>query len=138
MKDLSLYQTAHLVVAAIRVLEYRDGNPPTVEAIAGLLIVSAEQAHRLCRKLESNGIVKITGSAYDARVFIQDHGAIEGLSDEPPKSGLEEELEKFKKDQQSKHKAIDDLKNKEASRRQELFKQIEEQLKKQQARPPEG
>ena len=132
MKNLSLYRTAHLVTAAIRVLEYRDGHPPSVEAIGHLLSASTEQIHRLCRKLENQGIVEITSGAYGVRVFIRDHTAIEQLSDETPKSGLEDELAKFKQDQQNRNKSIEDLKSKEDARRKELFKQIEEQFKKKQ------
>ena len=132
MKNLSLYRTAHLITAAIRVLEYRDGHPPSVEAIGSLLSASTEQIHRLCRKLENQGIVEITSGAYGVRVFIRDHMAIEQLPDETPKSGLEDELAKFKQEQQNRNKSIEDLKNKEDARRKELFRQIEDQFKKKQ------
>ena len=135
MKDLSLYKTAHLVVSAIRVLEYRDGHPPSVEEIGRLLSASVEQVHRLCRKLEQLGIVENTSGAYGVRVFVRDHTAIEQIPDEVPKGGLENELEKFKQEQQNRNKTIEGLKQKEDARKKELFKQIEEQFKNKQ-KPP--
>lgn len=137
MKNLSFYNTAHLVVAAIRILEYRDGHPPSAEALGLLLSVSAEQIHRLCRKLEHHGIVEITGGAYGSRVFIKDHTAVEQLPDDLPRAGLEDELEKFKQEQQSRHKTIEDLKSREEARKKDLFKQIEQQFRKTQQKQPE-
>lgn len=130
MKNLSPYQTAHLITAAIRVLEYREGHPPSAAAIGGLLSVSEEQVHRLCRKLEDQGVVEITSGAFGARMFIRDHGAIETLSEDIPESGLNEELAKFKQEQENRNKSIEELKNKEDARRKALFKQIEEQFQK--------
>jgi DNA-binding transcriptional regulator YhcF (GntR family) len=134
MNNLSLYHTAHLVVAAIRVLEHRDGHPPSVEAVGQLLSASVEQIHRLCRKLEQQGIVELTSGAYGDRAFIRDHTAIEQLPDDTPKAGMEDELEKFRQEQHHRNKTIEDLKHKEEARRKELFKQIEQQFKK---KPPQ-
>ncbi len=135
MKNLSPYQTAHLLVAAVRVLEYRDGHPPSPEAIGRLLSVSEEQVHRLCRKLVQQGILETTSGAYGLRVFISDHTAIEALSHEIPKSGLEDELAKFKQERQNRNKSIEELKNKEEARRKDLFKQIESRFKSKQHPP---
>lgn len=129
MENLSFYHTAHLLVAAIRVLEHRDGHPPSVEAMGQLLSASVEQIHRLCRKLEQHGIVQIAGGDYGIRVFIKDHAAIEQLPDDTPKAGLEDELAKFRQEQQSRNKTIEDLKSREEARKKELFKQIEQQFK---------
>lgn len=137
MNNLSLYNTAHLVVAAIRVLEHRDGHPPSVEAMGRLLSASVEQVHRLCRKLEQHGIVEMTSGAYGVRVFIRDHTAIEQLPDDTPKSGLGDELAKFKQEQQSRNKTIEDLKHREDARKKELFKQIEQQFKNKQPKQTE-
>ncbi len=136
MKNFSLYKIAHLLVAAIRVLEYRDGHPPSIEAMGQLLSTSAEQVHRWCRKLEHHGIVEITGGAYGVRVFIRDHTAIEQLPDDTPGSDLGEELAKFKQEQQNRNQNIEKLKHNEEARRKELFKQIEEQFKKTQQKQP--
>lgn len=138
MKNLSLYRTAHLVTAAIRILEYRDGHPPSMEAIGQLLSASAEQIHRLCRKLEKHDIVEIASGAYAVRAFIRDHTAIEQLPDDTPKGGMENELAKFKQEQQNRNKTIEDLKNREDTRRKELFKQIEENFKKKQPKQAEN
>jgi len=135
MENLSEYSTAHLLVAAIRVLEYRDGHPPSVEAIGQLLTASIEQIHRLCRKLEQHGIVEITSGAYGIRIFVRDHSAIEQLPGDAPKGGFEDELAKFKQEQQDRNKTIEDLKNKEDARKKELFKQIEEQFKDKEKQP---
>ncbi|MEW6078361.1 MAG: hypothetical protein AB1724_11145 [Thermodesulfobacteriota bacterium] len=133
MNNLSPYHSAHLVVAAIRILEHRDGHPPSVEAIGEILAVSVEQVHRLCRKLEQQGIVEMASGAYGVRVFIRDHTAIEHLPDDAPRSGMGDELARFKQEQQSRNKTIEDLKQKEETRKKELFKQIEQQFKK---KPP--
>jgi DNA-binding transcriptional regulator YhcF (GntR family) len=138
MNNLSPYQTAHLIVAAIRVLEHRDGHPPSVEAMGQLLTASVEQVHRLCRKLEQQGIVEMTSGAFGIRVFISDHKAIEQLPDDSPKSGMGDELARFKQEQQGRNKTIEDLKQKEEARRKELFRQIEQQFKKKPSPDPEA
>ncbi|MFZ5564203.1 MAG: hypothetical protein ACOZBW_09115 [Thermodesulfobacteriota bacterium] len=129
METLSLYKKAHLVVAAIRVLTYLKDKSPSVEDVCDLLGTSSEEVYMVCRKLEKKGIVEAVEGAYGVRLFVQDHMALEALSQEAPKGGMEEEIEKFKKSQQERDKKIEELKAKEEERKRKLFEQISQGLK---------
>jgi DNA-binding MarR family transcriptional regulator len=129
METLSLYKKAHLVVAAIRVLTYLNNKPPSVEDVCGLLGTSSEEVYMVCRKLEKKGILEAVEGAYGSRLFVLDHTAMEALSQEAPKSGMEEEIEKFKKTQQERDKKIEEIKAKEEERKRKLFEQLNQGLK---------
>ncbi|MDY6823924.1 MAG: hypothetical protein SWH68_09070 [Thermodesulfobacteriota bacterium] len=130
METLSLYKKAHLVVAAVRVLSHPKNRAPGIEDVCQCLGASSEQVHMVCRRLASQGIVDIIEGADGARLFVQNHMAIEDLSDDTPKSGMEEELEQFRKEQRQRDKKIEAMKKNEADRKKKLFEQLEEGLKK--------
>lgn len=125
----SPYKEAHLLVAAVRVLEYRHQRPPALEQIAELLSVSTEEAGRLCRKSESAGIIETLEKSGEIRVFIKDHQLIENLADQGPDTPLSAELEKFRKQKQAQRKTIDELRTRQADKRKKMHEQIEQQLK---------
>jgi len=130
MEELSLYKKAHLIVAAIRVLSHQNSRAPSVDDICHCLDASAEHTHMMCRRLEEKNIIEAVESVDGVRLFVQNHEAIEQLEDDLPKSGIEDELEQFKKDQLQRDKKINDIKNREAERKKKLFEQLEEGLKK--------
>ncbi len=132
MENMPLYNAAHLVVAAVRIAEYRDQQPPSVETAADLLAVSAEDTYRICRKLENYEIIRMVSGGYGVKIFIHDHTAIESLSQESPESDISHELEKFKEEQKQRNQKIAAIKQKEEERKKILFDQLEQQFKEKQ------
>lgn len=130
MKVNSLYKEAHLIVAAVRILEYRNDTPPALEDVAGILSISTEEAARLCRKLKSMGILETVEKSGETRIFINDHRLIEDIEDEPEQSSISEELEKFRKQKKSERKQLDDLRASQQQKRKKVQEEIEQKLKK--------
>ena len=62
MKTNDLYTTAHLFVAAVRLLDHRDGAPPPVESVCELLNYSNEKGSYLLNRLKELGIVETVES----------------------------------------------------------------------------
>ncbi|MFP3998224.1 MAG: hypothetical protein ACLFUN_00130 [Desulfobacterales bacterium] len=129
MKANSLYKEAHLIVAAIRVLEYRNEAPPRLEDVAGLLSVSAEEAARLCRRLGSMGIIETIEKSGETRLFIADHLRIEDIDDRAGQSSISAELEKFRRQKQNHRKTIDELKSGQEQKRKKIQEEIERKFK---------
>jgi hypothetical protein len=125
----SPYKEAHLLVAAVRVLEYRHQRPPALEQIAELLSMSTEEAGRLCRKSEAAGIIETLEKSGEIRIFISDHRRIDNLSDQAEDTGLSAELEKFRKQKQAERKTLDELRTCQADKRKKMHEQIERRLK---------
>ncbi|MDY6903863.1 MAG: hypothetical protein SWH61_04180 [Thermodesulfobacteriota bacterium] len=131
METLSMYKKAHLIVAAVRVLSHRKNRAPSVEDVCQCLNASSEHVHMICRRLEASGILEAVTGVEGARWFVRDHTAIEELSDDTPKSGIEEELAQFKKEQQARDQKIEAMKKSEADRKKKLFEELEAGLKQQ-------
>ncbi|MCF8111396.1 MAG: hypothetical protein K9J85_07890 [Desulfobacteraceae bacterium] len=129
MKVNSLYREAHLVVAALRIIEYRNQSPPCLEDVAQMLSVSAEEVLRVCRKLKSMGIIETVEKSGETRLFITDHLRIEDIEDRPEQSSISEELEKFHRQKQSERKTIDELKAGQEQKRKKVQEEIERKLK---------
>ena len=89
------YREGHLIVAAVRVLEHRDGRPPTIEEIGKSLGTSNEWAGVLVRALEGKGIVRLVRGPFETRVEIKDHLLLESLSREESTARVDEELREF-------------------------------------------
>lgn len=129
MKANSLYKEAHLIVAAIRILEYRNEAPPCLEDVAGMLSISAEEAARLCRRLGSMGIIETVEKSGETRLFIADHLRIEDIEDKPGQSSISAELEKFRRQKQNDRKTIDELKSGQEQKRKKIQEEIERKFK---------
>lgn len=129
MLKKDLYTQGHLVVSAIRVLEHRTGKPPTVEDICQMLLLSLEQGHLLCKRLHEAGVIDREEGAFGVRLMIEDHLKIESLPREAAGKSLQEEVERFKKTQQSAQEKIEAFQAKKAQEKKALFAKIEEQLK---------
>jgi hypothetical protein len=100
---------AHLVVAAVRVLQHQLGRPPAIEEVAEILRQSKEVAGHLVRALEARRIVHTIKSPFDVRVEVQDHLEIENLPIEETGPGLQDEVEEFHKRFQQKQEALQNL-----------------------------
>ncbi|PIE66636.1 MAG: hypothetical protein CSA23_08110 [Deltaproteobacteria bacterium] len=129
MKSTNLYTDAHLFVAAVRVLDHRDGAPPALEAVCRLIDYSDEKGHYLLNQLEAAGIIDIVKSGFNDRLVVGDYLAIEDLPRGDEESRLEQELKKFKSGKDVMEEKIASIKAQQAQKKQDLFADIEKKLK---------
>ena len=129
MKPNDLYTTAHLFVAAVRVLDHRDGAPPALEAICRLLDFSDEKGSYLLNRLKDQGIVDTVKGGFNDRIVVADHLAIEELPRDTEESRLEQELKKFKQGKDTMKEKVASIKAQQDQKKQDLFAEIEKKLK---------
>jgi hypothetical protein len=127
---MDFYKKAHLIVAAIRLLEYQDNSSPSIEKVCRMLSFSIEQGHLLVRSLKDLGIVDITEGAFGTRLFIQNHLALENIPRGEKEDKLATELEKFQNAQKERSKKFESIKAEQAAKKKNLFAEIEQKLKK--------
>jgi hypothetical protein len=128
MDDLDLYSKAHLVVAAIRILEYRKNDAPSVEALCEMLALSSEQGHLLCNKFHDMEIIEVVKWSYGARLFVRNHLKIEEIPRDKA-SSLQEEVEKFQSSRKDFKLKIESFQSEKAERQKVMFAEIEKKLK---------
>ena len=68
MKTNDLYTTAHLFVAAVRVLDHQDGAPPSLASVCRLLDYSDEKGSYLLNRLKELAIVDTVKSGFEDRL----------------------------------------------------------------------
>jgi hypothetical protein len=129
MKPTDLYTTAHLFVAAVRVLDHQDGAPPALEAVCRLLDYSDEKGSFLLNRLKAAGIVDTVKSGFNDRLVVGDHLAIEQLPRDIEESRLEQELKKFKQVKDVMQEKVASIKAQQDQKKQDLFAEIEKKLK---------
>ena len=129
MKPNDLYDTAHLFVAALRVLDHRDGLPPLLADLCRLLDYSDEKGSYLLNRFKEQGIVDTVKSGFNDRIVVADHLAIEGLPRGTEESRLEQELKKFKKGKNIMKAKVASIKAQQDQKKQDLFAEIEKKLK---------
>ncbi len=137
MGRINLYQSGHLFVAAMRILEYRHKAPPTVQQVASMLGMGPEQAGRICRKLVETGIVREIESGSQIRLLIQDHLELEGLPRETENTGLDKELQKFQAKRRQMDARIETIKQEREKKKKALFAEVEKKLKQDLSNKPE-
>lgn len=130
MEKKDLYHNAHLVVAAIRILEHQKGMPPTVAALGGVLTFSLEECSLLCRKLHEMGIIEIVEGAFGTKLFIKNHLELETIPISVEDSSLKEDINKFMSSKKNLESQIESIKAKQDKKQKDLFAQIDEKLKK--------
>ena len=128
-KSKDLYTNAHLFISAIRVFEYQNSTPPTVEDICRVLSMSIEHSSYLCRKLQEMGIIDVVEGSYGIRLFVRDFLKIEEIPRDDDKSKLEEELKKFQKSQKGLSQKIESIQTQQAEKKKNLFAEMEKKLK---------
>ncbi len=129
MNSNDLYTTAHLFVAAVRVLEHRDGAPPALEAVCRLLDYSDEKGSFLLNRFKDQGIVDTVKSGFNDRIVVGNHLAIEELPRDTEESRLEQELKKFKQGKSVMKEKVASIKAQHDQKKQDLFAEIEKKLK---------
>lgn len=130
MNHANLYSSAHLIVAAIRILEHRNSSPPSVENVCDTLSVSLEQGNLLFRKLEELEIIEVVEGPYGTRLFVRNHVMIEEIPKDSKKSGIEEEIKQFQNTKKDYTKKIESFQAKQAEKQKNLFAELEKKMKK--------
>ncbi|HAO23494.1 MAG: hypothetical protein BWK80_05785 [Desulfobacteraceae bacterium IS3] len=128
MEDIDLYSKAQLVVAAIRILEYRKNDAPSVEALCEMLNLSSEQGHLLCKKFHDMEIIEVVKCPFGARLFIRNYLKIEEISRDKDTS-IQEEIEKFQNSRKDFKQKIESFQAEKAERQKTMFAEIEKKLK---------
>ena len=129
MNRLNLYQKAHLLVAAIRILEYQRHSPPAIESVCQLLDISIEEAGLVLRKLSETGIVESVESSQGFRLYIRDHLKIESLSRELSETYLDKELKNFQTSRKGFTQKIENFQAAQAEKKKQMFADLEKKLK---------
>lgn len=129
MTSNDMYTTAHLFVAAVRLLDHQGGAPPGLEAVCRQLNFSDEKGSYLLNRLKELGIVDTVKSGFNDRIVVANHLAIEDLPRDAEESRLEQELKKFKKGKNAMEEKVGSLKAQAEQKKQDLFAEIEKKLK---------
>jgi hypothetical protein len=129
MKDQDLYQKAHLLVAAIRVLEYRHHCPPAVESVCGLLGISVEEGGIFIRKFEESGILEAVESPQGIRLAVRDHSKIEEIPRGMSETFLDKELKNFQIARKGLSQKVESFQAAQAEKKKQMFAELEKKLK---------
>lgn len=130
MEHSNLYLDAHLVVAAIRILEHRNPASPSIGNICEFLSFSLEQGNYICRKLDETGVIEIVEGAFGTRLFLRNHLALEEIPKNIKTSSMDEELRKFKDSRKELDQKVASIKAEQDEKQKNLFAKLEGQLKK--------
>lgn len=130
MKEKDFYSEAHLVIAAIRVLEHQKKAPPSIDDVCHALSFSLEQGNLICRKLFDMDIINLVEGAYGPRLFIKNHLKLEEIAKSEKESTLGEELKKFQEKRKSITQKIESIQVEQSEKKKDLFAKLEAQLKK--------
>lgn len=131
MRKMSLYDEAQLLVAAIRVLDFKKSSTPSLKDISELLGMNIDRVTRISNDLKGLGIVKMVDGPFESvNLVVDDYLKIEEISREVKTSNMEDEIRKFQ--EKSKNAYVDKVKAfKEESKKKEqaLFEALQKKLK---------
>lgn len=131
MERKSIFYEGHLFVAAIRILEHRNGAPPALDQICDLLGFGAEQSALVSRRLVEDGIIKQVEGAFDGRWTVEDYLKLEELPrDATEPTQLDHALKKFQSEKNKMAQKVESIKEQQALKKKDLFAEIEKKLKK--------
>lgn len=125
----SLYESAHLFVAAIRLLSHRDQSPPDLDQVCEMLQLSKERGGFICRRLEEIGAVEAVQGAYGLRLFVRQHLKIEDIPKEDAPDRLQDELSKFQAAQKNVASRIASMQADQKMKKKSLFEEMEKKLR---------
>ena len=126
---VSLYDSAHLFIAAVRVLTHKEQSPPDIDQVCDMLGVSKERGGFICRRLEEIGALEAVPGAYGLRLFVRDHLKLEDIPKEEAPDRLEDELSRFKAEQQKTASRIATLQADQKKKKKNLFEEMEKKLR---------
>ncbi|MFN8549314.1 MAG: hypothetical protein U0527_15405 [Candidatus Eisenbacteria bacterium] len=126
------YHEAHLVVAGIRVVQHREGRPPTPEEVAELIALPKEKVHVLLRALASRGVVQIMENPFEVRLDVLDPAPLETLPRDASTPEMKGELDEFYEREREKKAEMDRMfrGGEVDKRRQDRVKKLEEEFRK--------
>jgi hypothetical protein len=131
MGKMSLYDEAQVLVAAIRVLEYRKSTTPSLKDISDILGMNIDRVTRISNDLRTLGILNMVDGPFETvNLVVADHLKIEEISREVKTTNMEDEIRKFQ--EKSKNAYVDKVKAfKEESKKKEkaLFEALQKKLK---------
>lgn len=130
MASMDFYTEAHLVVSAIRVLEYQHARPPSIDDVCEILSFSLEKGNRICRKLFDLKVIDLIEGAYGTRLSVKDHLKLEDIPQEAEESRLSEALKEFQENRKQITKKVESIQAEQAEKKKDLFAELEKQLKK--------
>ncbi|MCF8068639.1 MAG: hypothetical protein K9L30_08655 [Desulfobacterales bacterium] len=130
MEGTKIYYQAHLVVSAIRVLEYQQKRPPSDEDLSEALSFSPEQTSLMIRKLVEMEIISAVEGSYGIRLFIKDHLKLEDIPQNQTESKLDEALKKFQDSRKDLTQKVESFKAQQDEKKKSLFAELEKKLKK--------
>lgn len=131
MERKSIFSEGHLVVAAIRILEFRNGSPPSSDQIGEMLGLSSEQTAYIIRRLNEASIIEQVKGAFGDRWTTADYLQLENLPrDTAEPTQLDNALEKFQSEKNKMAKKVEAIKEQQALKKKDLFAEIEQKLKK--------
>ena len=128
---MDAYTEAHLIVAAIRVLQHTNSSLPRIEEICTMLSISDEAGHSACRRLAKLGIVEILEDPFSIKLSVANHLAIETIpKGAPQEKGLAREIEKFQAEKMKAGKKVADIQAELARKQKDKLAAIEAKFKK--------
>lgn len=130
MKGKDFYSDAHLVVAAIRILEHQNSAPPSIDEVCRTISFSLEQGNLVCRKLNEMNIINIVAGAFGTKLFIKNHLLLEDIPKGATEDNLGKELKKFQESKKNYTQKIELFKTEQEKKRKDLFAELEKKLKK--------
>lgn len=128
-ENFSLYESAHLFIAAVRVLTHKDQAPPDLDQVCDIIGYSKERAGFICRRLEEIGALETVKGAYGLRLFVREHLKLEDLPKEDAPGRLQEELSKFQAAQKNAASRIATLQADQKMKKKSRFEEMEKKLR---------
>jgi Rps23 Pro-64 3,4-dihydroxylase Tpa1-like proline 4-hydroxylase len=130
MKGKGFYSDAHLVVAAIRILEHQKFASPSIDEVCRTISFSLEQGNFVCRKLNEMNIIDVVEGAFGTKLFIKDHLLLEEIPQGAIEDNLEKELKQFQNAKKDYIKKIELFKSEQEKKKKNLFAELEKKFKK--------
>jgi hypothetical protein len=126
---MTLYDGAHLIVAAIRFITHQEQSPPDLAKVCQALNLSTERGGFLCRRLAEIGAVEQVKGAYGDRLFVRDHLKLEDLPRDDQVDRLQDELSRFQESQKGLTTKVENIRAEQARKRKDLFSEMEKKLR---------
>ena len=104
----TIYEQAHLVVAAIRIWIHSESRQPMVLDVSARIGFSVEATQYVCRCLEEVGAITITTGAFDERLSLRNHLLIEKLAEKDEGPSMEEQYRKVEDIREERKKSMEE------------------------------
>jgi hypothetical protein len=125
------YSEAHLIVAAIRILQHQKGTPPKLEEVCTMLGISDEEGHTVSRKLAKIGVIDTLEGPFSLSLSVANHLEIEKISQDVTEGkGLALELERFQAKKTKAEKKVADIQAEIEKKKKDRLASIEAEFKK--------